>query len=126
MVSDMLIMFSLYYYFKKSEVWLERRSKIIDKLILWTIETGLLTSLVALAQMICFLTMKSNLIYVSLYMVLPKLYSNCLMAMLNGRATLRNIPLTQPNVYDGELSNRRTVLTHLNFAHGPILSNHTS
>ncbi|KAF9465544.1 hypothetical protein BDZ94DRAFT_1253373 [Collybia nuda] len=93
-VADCLIAATLSYYLKQSARWLERTSKIVDKLMLWTIETGLLTSCAALALLVCFQTMRQNYIHVSIYTVLPKLitvYSNALLALLNGRTTLRNI-----------------------------------
>ncbi|KAJ8072613.1 hypothetical protein PM082_016172 [Marasmius tenuissimus] len=82
---------------------------VIDTLVLWTLETGLLTryvpatvgvaeslkstlyydSMGGLLMMIMFLTMPHNFIWLAVYTFLAKLYSNSLMASLNGRDTLR-------------------------------------
>ncbi|KAJ8072615.1 hypothetical protein PM082_016174 [Marasmius tenuissimus] len=82
---------------------------VIDTLVLWTLETGLLTRYVStttgilessksalcydsiggVLMMIMFLTMPHNFIWLAVYTFLAKLYSNSLMASLNGRDTLR-------------------------------------
>ncbi|KAF7373567.1 hypothetical protein MSAN_00567100 [Mycena sanguinolenta] len=67
---------------------------LMDKLIEWTIETGLLTSVSSIAMLICFATMKTNFIWIAVYAVNTRLFSNSLMASLNSRATLRAMNLT--------------------------------
>ncbi|KAJ7864747.1 hypothetical protein B0H14DRAFT_428376 [Mycena olivaceomarginata] len=67
----------------------KRTVPLIDKLIMWTIETGMVTSLTALAVMICFFTMPHNFIWFCLFISLPGLFSNSLLASLNSRTTLR-------------------------------------
>ncbi|KAJ7311572.1 hypothetical protein DFH08DRAFT_453934 [Mycena albidolilacea] len=67
----------------------KRTVPLIDKLIMWTIETGMVTSLTALAVMISFFTMPHNFIWFCLFISLPGLFSNSLLASLNSRTTLR-------------------------------------
>ncbi|KAE9390102.1 hypothetical protein BT96DRAFT_865865 [Gymnopus androsaceus JB14] len=64
--------------------------KVLDRLIWWTIQTGLVTSIIAVAVVICFQTMKSNLIWITIYTCLGKVYSNSFMAVLNARNSFRN------------------------------------
>ncbi|KAJ6571601.1 hypothetical protein B0H19DRAFT_663107 [Mycena capillaripes] len=45
---------------KRTHAFEERTVALVDKLILWTIETGLLSSASGIITMICFLTMKGN------------------------------------------------------------------
>ncbi|KAJ6463467.1 hypothetical protein C8R45DRAFT_1220289 [Mycena sanguinolenta] len=67
---------------------------LMDKLVEWTIETGLLTSISSIAMLVCFATMKKNFIWIAVYAVNTRLFSNSLMASLNSRATLRAMNLT--------------------------------
>ncbi|KAI0731470.1 hypothetical protein C8Q72DRAFT_228450 [Fomitopsis betulina] len=63
-----------------------RTDSLIDKLTYWTINNGLLTSVVGLAVIITFVTMPYNMIYVALHPLLSKLYANSLLATLNFRS----------------------------------------
>ncbi|KIK59813.1 hypothetical protein GYMLUDRAFT_261808 [Collybiopsis luxurians FD-317 M1] len=66
----------------------------VDKLILWAIETGALTSAIGITILICILTMRDNFIWLSLLLLLPKIFSNTLLANLNSRANLRSVSST--------------------------------
>ncbi|KNZ74321.1 hypothetical protein J132_07178 [Termitomyces sp. J132] len=63
---------------------------IIDKLILWTIQTGLITSCGTTIQLILFLVL-DNYGWLAIFLIVPRLFSNSLMASLNARADLRSI-----------------------------------
>ncbi|KAJ6454221.1 hypothetical protein C8R45DRAFT_628873 [Mycena sanguinolenta] len=62
---------------------------VVDKLILWTIETGLLTSVASIGMLVCFVTMKENYAWLAFYAVSTQLFSNSLLTSLNSRASLR-------------------------------------
>ncbi|KIM37524.1 hypothetical protein M413DRAFT_448339 [Hebeloma cylindrosporum] len=66
-----------------------RVSTVIDRLIGFTIRSGLLTGVSAIVLLICFLTMPDNLVWLALYTFLAKLYSNSLYSALNARQSLR-------------------------------------
>ncbi|KAJ7851099.1 hypothetical protein B0H13DRAFT_2360378 [Mycena leptocephala] len=68
-----------------------RTGPLVDKLILWTIETGMLTSSASVVMLACYVTMKNNynFIWAGVFNVLPRLFSNSLLASLNSRTTLR-------------------------------------
>ncbi|KAJ7770457.1 hypothetical protein B0H16DRAFT_1774180 [Mycena metata] len=66
-----------------------RTAALLDKLIVWTLETGMLTSANMIAEVVCFYTMKDNFIWTTFLIFQPLLYSNSLLASLNSRATLR-------------------------------------
>ncbi|KAF7346750.1 hypothetical protein MSAN_01813400 [Mycena sanguinolenta] len=55
------------------------RARVVDKLILWTIETGLLTSVASIGMLICFVLMKQNYAWLAFYAVSTQLFSNSLM-----------------------------------------------
>ncbi|KAF7348633.1 hypothetical protein MVEN_01381300 [Mycena venus] len=68
-----------------------RTAATVDKLILWTLETGFLTSMGEIIELACFIAMNNNFIWLALYAVAPRLFSNSLLASLNSRATLRSM-----------------------------------
>ncbi|KAJ6487890.1 hypothetical protein C8R45DRAFT_260277 [Mycena sanguinolenta] len=68
--NDVLIAGTLVY-------WLSR--SLVDKLIAWTMETGVVTSAAGLASLVCFATMKSNYIWIAFFVVNARLYSNSLL-----------------------------------------------
>jgi len=58
---------------------------ILDKLTLYTFENGLMTCIVAFTSLICWLTNKSNLVFMGLHFVISKFYANSFFATLNTR-----------------------------------------
>jgi len=61
----------------------------VNRLILFTINTGLLTSLCAIASLISLIISPKTLIYASFYFCIGRLYSNALLASLNARGVIR-------------------------------------
>ncbi|KAJ7059777.1 hypothetical protein C8F01DRAFT_1295877 [Mycena amicta] len=61
----------------------------VNRLILFTINTGGITSLCAVASLISLVISPNTLIYASFYFVIGRLYSNALLASLNARAVIR-------------------------------------
>ncbi|KAJ7648133.1 hypothetical protein FB45DRAFT_1102841 [Roridomyces roridus] len=89
-MADVLIAVSLCWYLMKTRTGLQTKTdSIVTRLILYAINTGLLTSVVVLMDMICFLTMPDNLIHLSFNIMVGKLYSNSLLATLNFRNSVR-------------------------------------
>ncbi|KAJ7114909.1 hypothetical protein C8R44DRAFT_880970 [Mycena epipterygia] len=76
---------------RKSEF--NRTRGMVDTLILWTCETTLVTSGAYIVQLILFLTRK-DLSFVAVFLILSKLYSNAMLASLNGRARFRFTEVT--------------------------------
>jgi len=87
-ISDVIITVSLCWYLQKSRTGFEKTDSIIDKLLLYSINTGLLTIVFNSAVLICASVMKKNLIFVGLYFIISKLYTNSLLAVLNSRLGL--------------------------------------
>ncbi|KAF8580007.1 hypothetical protein K439DRAFT_1637393 [Ramaria rubella] len=90
---DILNTGSLCYYLLCRRTDFKPTQRLVDKLVVYTIETGLLTSLCAVTVLICSLIMPDNLIYLSVFMIYPKLFSNSLFTSLNTRQALRRLPL---------------------------------
>jgi hypothetical protein len=86
-VLDVLIAVSLCFYIRQlyTPYNLPRSEELIHRLVTWTIQTGLITSLMSVATVIAFQTMKHNFVWLALYTFLAKLYSNSLFVSLNAR-----------------------------------------
>ncbi|KAK7457790.1 hypothetical protein VKT23_010129 [Stygiomarasmius scandens] len=68
-----------------------RSRNISDKLVMWTIETGLITSIYSTLEVILLSTMKPNrFVWIVFWMQAGKLYSNAILSFLNGRISLRS------------------------------------
>ncbi|KAJ6572195.1 hypothetical protein B0H19DRAFT_1132904 [Mycena capillaripes] len=88
--SDLAITVTLVILLRKQRADVRTRTAVlVDKIILWTVETGMLTSAWGIATLICFTTMKTNFIWIGLFVVASRLFSNSLLASLNSRAKLR-------------------------------------
>ncbi|TCD63025.1 hypothetical protein EIP91_006088 [Steccherinum ochraceum] len=84
---DILItVFTTYYLYRAKQRSSTRRTTItLDRLIKFTAETGLLTAAFAIVEVIIFAASKHTLLYTILLGIVPKMYSNCLLAVLNSR-----------------------------------------
>ncbi|EIN09687.1 hypothetical protein PUNSTDRAFT_133463 [Punctularia strigosozonata HHB-11173 SS5] len=71
---------------------LQTSDGIITKLIMYGISTGVLTSLCAVAAVICYSVIRDTFIFMVFYMILSKLFFNALLAGLNARSGLRHTP----------------------------------
>ncbi|KAJ7083077.1 hypothetical protein B0H15DRAFT_952116 [Mycena belliarum] len=60
----------------------------IDSLLAWTINTGLLTSVASIMMLIFFITM-ANFAWLTMLLVIPRLFANSMLASLNSRNKLR-------------------------------------
>ncbi|KAJ7747440.1 hypothetical protein DFH07DRAFT_577665 [Mycena maculata] len=79
-VLDLIITVSLCFYIRQLYTpYNLPNEELIHRLIAWTIQTGLITSLTSIAVVISFQTMKYNFVWLALYTFLAKLYSNSLL-----------------------------------------------
>ncbi|KAF7338805.1 hypothetical protein MSAN_02203100 [Mycena sanguinolenta] len=70
---------------------LKRTAALVDKIILWTLETGFLTSVTGVISLIFFVTMRESYIWAAFFAVAARLFSNSLLASLNSRTMLRSL-----------------------------------
>ncbi|KAI0791246.1 hypothetical protein C8Q75DRAFT_67192 [Abortiporus biennis] len=68
-----------------------RVDRVINTLMTYMINTGLLTSICALLCLITFITLPGRYVYFAFYFVLSKFYVNALLATLNSRGALRQL-----------------------------------
>jgi len=83
---DVIIAGTLCYFFRQLRATSFKRTvKVINQTMIWTIETGLLTSVAAVGMLFCFLFMPDNFIWIGIFTFLAKLFSNSFMVALNAR-----------------------------------------
>ncbi|KAF8212604.1 hypothetical protein K438DRAFT_1804846 [Mycena galopus ATCC 62051] len=87
--NDLIIAVVLVFWLVKKRDESEYMTHVLDKIIAWTIETGVITSAAAIMNLICFMTMKDSFVWIAWYVVTARLYSNSFLASLNSRGTLR-------------------------------------
>lgn len=88
-VVDVLIAASLCTLLQRSRTGFKKSDSMISKLMLFTVNTGLLTSIFAVLSLATFLAYPNTLIYVTFFFCLGRLYSNSLLASLNCRRIIR-------------------------------------
>jgi len=69
----------------------KQTAALVDKLVAWTIETGMLTSVSSIIMLVLFITQKSTFLWIAAYAINTRLFSNTLMASLNSRVKLREM-----------------------------------
>jgi len=86
---DLVVAGALCWTLWHSKTGFKPTDSLLDRLIVWTLNTGLLTSVVAVIDLICFGTM-NNLIHFAFNVTLAKLYANMFVATLNQRLRARS------------------------------------
>ncbi|KAJ7091011.1 hypothetical protein C8R44DRAFT_418352 [Mycena epipterygia] len=71
--------------------------RLVDTLILWTVETTLITTFVGVMQLVFFLS-RTDLSWMVFYLIQPKLFSNSMLASLNNRQNMRAVGGSGENV----------------------------
>ncbi|KAF7370663.1 hypothetical protein MSAN_00699300 [Mycena sanguinolenta] len=86
---DIAISAALWWYLHRGRTGFASTEKMIDKLILYMVNLGLLTSVASLLTLILWLVMPSSFAFVSLTLIRSKLYCNAMLVTLNYRQTVR-------------------------------------
>ncbi|RDX54474.1 hypothetical protein OH76DRAFT_1397786 [Lentinus brumalis] len=89
-LSDVLISAALCVLLAKRRGNFRRANSIVRNLIMYSINTCLLTTLCSLAALVAYAASPHTFIYISFYFLLPKLFLNSLLATLNARKSLRD------------------------------------
>ncbi|KAF4576225.1 hypothetical protein EYR36_004202 [Pleurotus pulmonarius] len=88
---DLLISICLVLMLHKRRTGFKKSNTIISRLIIFTINTGLLTTMCAIASLISILVWDATLIYVTFFFCIGRFYANTLLATLNARSIIRNV-----------------------------------
>ncbi|KAK0223769.1 hypothetical protein IW262DRAFT_1458813 [Armillaria fumosa] len=82
---DVLIAICMTYYLMRSTTNFRRTRMLVTKIIRLTIETGSMTAVAALLNVVLFTVLPHQNYYIALGLVLPKLYANSVYMVLNSR-----------------------------------------
>ncbi|KAN0118517.1 hypothetical protein V8E52_004940 [Russula decolorans] len=83
--TDIFTAASLSYFLHRMRTGYKRSDTLINRLIIYSVNTGSLTSVFSAAVLIAYNMMPDNLIFIALYFILSKLYANSCLATLNMR-----------------------------------------
>ncbi|KAK0206278.1 hypothetical protein DFS33DRAFT_1381396 [Desarmillaria ectypa] len=105
-VCDTIITLSMVYYLRKSETGIPSSSKVLRKLTHYMVNTGALTTAMAIATVIGWAVTPDELIDITFYVVMVRLYPCSFLAILNSRSYLRNVmrPGTAETVHLSQLT----------------------
>ncbi|KAF8507784.1 hypothetical protein JB92DRAFT_2957596 [Gautieria morchelliformis] len=101
-LADVIITLSLCYFLHFSRTGLTRTNELVNSLLIYTINRGVLAMLMEAAVMITYLAMEDNYLFAALHLMLGKLHTSSLFSLLLQRDTLRK---------------RQSVLTTNTFSH---------
>ncbi|KZS95668.1 hypothetical protein SISNIDRAFT_452320 [Sistotremastrum niveocremeum HHB9708] len=87
---DIVIAATLCWLLHTSRTGFKRSDGMITKMIAFCVNTGLITSLCAIASLVTIVALPNAFVYIAFYFALGRLYSNSLLATLNARQALRN------------------------------------
>lgn len=93
---DVLITVFLCTFLQRSRTGFHQSDNLINRLMLFSINTGLLTSVCAVMSLISIVVWPDAFIYVAFYFCLGRLYCNSLLATLNVRKTIRHDSCDEP------------------------------
>jgi len=88
---DVLIAAILCIMLHSSRTGFKRSDTMINTLIIFCVNTGLLTSLCAIASLVAIVVSPNTFIYICFYFLLGRLYCNSLLATLNARKAIRSL-----------------------------------
>lgn len=88
-LGDLYVALVLCYFLHSSRTGFKRTDSLINILIIYTVNTGLITALDAAAGMITYIVMPDNFIFIAFYLNLSKFYVNSYLASLNARDIIR-------------------------------------
>lgn len=87
-IADVIITVSLVYSLAKRKTGFVQTDDTINKIIRMTVQTGLITAIFAVLDVICFLVLPNTTLNFVWDLALSKLYTNALMSTLNARQSL--------------------------------------
>ncbi|THU77207.1 hypothetical protein K435DRAFT_702890, partial [Dendrothele bispora CBS 962.96] len=93
-IGDVLIACSLIVLLQKSKTGFKRSDTMINKLILFTVHTGSITTLFAISSLISITVAPNTFVYIFFFFCIGRLYTNSFLATLNARHAIRNIGKT--------------------------------
>lgn len=93
---DVLIAIFLCTFLQRSRTGFRQSDSLINKLMLFSINTGLLTSICAVMSLVSIIVWPDTFIYIAFYFCVGRLYCNSLLATLNVRKSIRRDSCDEP------------------------------
>lgn len=125
---DIAIAMTLIFLLYRSKTGFSKSDSIVNQLILYSLNTGFLTSICALLSLISITVYPTTFIFITFYTPLGRLYTNSLLATLNARKKLRNRVGTSHNSIGSSQvtadSRNKTDTSSFSVAPNPALSRH--
>lgn len=90
-ILDVLITFFMCFLLKSRQREFSNLNDVLDSLILYAFENGVLTTLAAVLSLVTWITMPHNLIFMAAHFVIIKFYANSLLATLVARQNLKPV-----------------------------------
>ncbi|KAJ6527214.1 hypothetical protein DFH09DRAFT_163825 [Mycena vulgaris] len=90
-VADIVISAARYYYLRELKRGYIQTREVVDTVVVFTINDGLLTSTTAITMMGCVLAMHTNFVWIGLFFNLAPLFANSILATLNLRNWYRHM-----------------------------------
>jgi len=82
---DIVIAICMTYYLMRSNTGFRRTQIMVTKLIRLTVETGLVTAIGAILNLVLFFAFRDQIFYSTIALIMPKLYANSVYMVLNSR-----------------------------------------
>ncbi|TFK41524.1 hypothetical protein BDQ12DRAFT_388149 [Crucibulum laeve] len=117
--TDILIASSLSYHLHHSRTGLRSTDTLINKLTIFAINNGVLTSVFGIVTLIALRVKSDNLVYFAVFQVIGNLYTNSLLATLNARRSMTSDVISMPL----EFSTTSTAMQNGSSGERPAVSN---
>ncbi|KAF8586983.1 hypothetical protein K439DRAFT_1631103, partial [Ramaria rubella] len=115
---DVTITASLCYYLLLRKTTFKPTQRMVHRLVVYTVETGLATSMCAVVTIICLQAMSQNLVSYGFTMIYPRLFSNSFLTALNARQSLRRTGADTGHAWStGDICHNEVSM--MRFGHGP-------
>jgi len=95
--SDVAIALALTVLLHRSRAGFRKPERLVNRLILYTVNTGVLMGICAVLTLICNVAFPGTFIYMVFYLLVARIYTNSLFATLNTRDTLRRGGASEPS-----------------------------
>lgn len=92
---DILIAVTMCWLLQQSRTGFRRSDTIITRLMIFVVNTGMLTSFCAIASLACLVASPRSLIYATFYFCIGRFYTNSFLATLNGRKLISSAANTE-------------------------------
>ncbi|KAF7368027.1 hypothetical protein MSAN_00868500 [Mycena sanguinolenta] len=96
--TDIAIASVLAYTLSRKKTGWGETDTVVNRLILMTVQTGMLTALFSILDVACFLTLRGETVNFFFNIALSKIYANTLMSTLNARKYLKRVLDAQPGI----------------------------